>query len=136
MVTYGTFYFLVPRMMGRELYSSSMAHWHFVLALGGTLLYIMAMWASGVSQGLLALTVDEVGELRFSFRDIMSSMVPYYALRFCAGLTFLAGTCMMVWNLYMTIRGGRLVDAGVPPVPEEWRIPSPADRQSAQEVHA
>jgi cytochrome c oxidase cbb3-type subunit 1 len=122
MVTYGTFYFLVPRLVGRELYSTTVAHWHFVLALGGTLLYILAMWAAGVSQGLLSLSVDEIGEPGFAFREIMTSMKPYYALRLLAGLTFLTGTCMMLWNLYKTLRGGSIVLCEVPPVPDEWRV--------------
>ena len=123
MVTYGTFYFLVPRLVGRELYSRSLAHWHFVLALGGTLLYVFAMWGAGVSEGLLSLSVDRVGELSYSFREIMSSLKPYYALRLVAGLVFLAGTLMMVWNFYKTVSGATLVLSSPAPVPEQWRVP-------------
>ena len=75
MITYGTFYFMVPRLVGRELFSTRLANIHFWLALAGTMLYIMAMWAAGVSQGLLWLSLDETGELAYSFRDIMSTMV-------------------------------------------------------------
>ncbi|MBL4770858.1 MAG: cbb3-type cytochrome c oxidase subunit I, partial [Planctomycetes bacterium] len=35
MVTYGTFYFLVPRLVGAELHSTRLANLHFVLALAG-----------------------------------------------------------------------------------------------------
>ena len=122
MITYGTFYYLVPRLVGRELYSSRLANIHFVLALAGTLLYILSMWAAGVSQGLLWLSVNEVGELSFSFREIMSGMRPYYALRLCAGLLFLGGTLTMAWNLWRTISGQTLVTAKIPPVPLPWRL--------------
>ncbi len=44
MITYGTFYFLVPRLVGTELYSTQLANIHFWMALGGTMLYIIAMW--------------------------------------------------------------------------------------------
>jgi len=123
MITYGTFYFLVPRLVGVELYSTKLANWHFVLALGGTLLYILSMWAAGVSQGLLWLSVDTAGELSFAFRDIMASMQPYYALRLVAGLTFLCGTVMMAWNLWMTARGRSPLEVLPPPVPEHWQQP-------------
>jgi cytochrome c oxidase cbb3-type subunit 1 len=123
MVTYGTFYYLVPRLVGTELYSTRLANWHFVCALGGTMLYILAMWAAGVSQGLLWLSVDEIGELRFTFRDIMAGMQPYYALRLCAGLIFLSGTVMMAYNFYMTLRGREPVQALPAPVPEPWQQP-------------
>jgi cytochrome c oxidase cbb3-type subunit 1 len=77
MVTYGVFYYLVPRLAGKELYSIGLANLHFWLALAGTMLYIMAMWAAGVSQGLLWLSMDEIGELSYGFKEIMASMVPY-----------------------------------------------------------
>jgi len=105
MITYGTFYFLVPRLAGKKLYSVGLANLHFWLALAGTMLYILAMWAAGVSQGLLWLSVDEIGELSYGFKDIMASMAPYYGLRLIAGLIFLSGTILMAYNLYMTMKG-------------------------------
>ena len=105
MVTYGVFYYLVPRLAGKKLYSIGLANLHFWLALAGTMLYIMAMWAAGVSQGLLWLSMDEIGELSYSFKDIMASMAPYYGLRLIAGLIFLSGTILMAYNFYMTLKG-------------------------------
>jgi len=121
MITYGTFYFLVPRLVGRELYSVRLANIHFWLALAGTMLYILAMWAAGVSQGLLWLSLDELGELTFSFKDIMASMPPYYLLRLVAGIIFLLGTILMAYNLYMTSRGHKLVVVR-PPATNDDRI--------------
>ena len=114
MITYGTFYFLVPRLAGSELYSTRLANWHFWMALAGTMLYIISMWAAGVSQGLLWLSVDEIGELSFDFKDIMSSMTPYYLLRLIAGLVFLAGTLLMAFNLLMTLRGKQVLQVQAP----------------------
>jgi cytochrome c oxidase cbb3-type subunit 1 len=116
MITYGTFYFMVPKLVGRELYSSRLANIHFGLALAGTMLYIIAMWAAGVSQGLLWLSVDQLGELSFSFKDIMASMTPYYLLRLVAGLLFLSGTIMMAYNLFMTMKGKEAARVTVPAV--------------------
>ena len=104
MITYGVFYYLVPKLAGKDLYSTSLANLHFWLALSGTMLYIMAMWAAGVSQGLLWLSVDEIGELKYSFKDIMASMAPYYTLRLVAGILFLSGTFVMAYNLYKTLK--------------------------------
>ena len=122
MVTYGTFYFLVPRLVGGELYSVRLANLHFWLALAGTMLYIVAMWGAGVSQGLLWLSVDDIGELSFGFRDIMASMVPYYGLRLVAGIIFLLGTVLMAYNLYMTARGRRAEDPAIPAVQPAYAI--------------
>lgn len=116
MITYGAFYFLVPRLVGRPLYSTRLANAHFWLALAGTMLYIMAMWAAGVSQGLLWLTMDEIGELQYGFIDIMASMTSYYGLRFIAGFIFLLGALMMAYNFYMTMRSTEAVRVRPPQV--------------------
>jgi len=122
MVTYGTFYFLVPRLAGKELYSVGLANLHFWLALAGTMLYIISMWAAGVSQGLLWLSVDEIGELSYGFKDIMASMVPYYGLRLIAGLIFLSGTILMAYNLYMTMKGCKPVLVKPPKVDPAYSV--------------
>ncbi len=114
MVTFGTFYFLVPRLMDAGLYSVRLANVHFWLALAGTMLYILTMWGAGVSQGLLWLSLDELGELTFSFKDIMASMPPYYLLRLVAGIVFLGGALLMAYNLTMTIKGRRTVQVRPP----------------------
>jgi cytochrome c oxidase cbb3-type subunit 1 len=74
------------------------------------------MWAAGVSQGLLWLSVDQLGELSFGFRDIMASMTPYYLLRLVAGLIFLTGTFLMTYNLFMTLKGQHATKVTVPAV--------------------
>ena len=74
LITFGTFYFMVPRMAGAPLYSARLANIHFWLALAGTMLYVLAMWGAGVSQGVLWLSLDELGEVRFSFNDVMAAM--------------------------------------------------------------
>lgn len=124
MISYGTFYFLVPRLVGADLYSVRLANMHFWMALAGTMLYIVAMWGAGVSQGLLWLSVDEIGELSFSFRDIMSSMVPFYTLRLVAGLIFLTGTILMGYNLFMTLRNRQSVRVQVPAVDPAFGVSS------------
>ena len=116
LITFGTFYFLVPRLVGRELYSVRLANIHFWLALAGTMLYVLAMWGAGVSQGLLWLSLDEFGELRYSFRDIMASMPPYYLLRLVAGVIFLSGAILMTFNLFKTISGARTIQVRPPAV--------------------
>jgi cytochrome c oxidase cbb3-type subunit I len=116
LITFGTFYFLVPRLVGKELHSVRLANIHFWLALAGTMLYILAMWGAGVSQGLLWLSLDEIGELRYSFRDIMASMPPYYLLRLFAGLIFLSGVVLMTINLFKTISGAKTIQVRPPAV--------------------
>ena len=116
LITYGTFYFLVPRLVGVELYSVKLANIHFWLALAGTILYVFAMWGAGVSQGALWLSLDEFGELRYSFNEIMQAMYPYYLLRLVAGCIFLLGTLLMAYNFYKTIAGRQMVNVRPPSI--------------------
>ncbi len=44
-------------------------------------------------------------------------MHPFYIIRFAGGVLFLAGTLVMAWNLWKTVRGGR---------PDEAATPAPA----------
>src|SRR5690606_33104557 len=122
MVTYGAFYYMVPKLAGRPLYSVRLANVHFYLALSGTMLYIMSMWAAGVSQGLLWLSVDQVGELRYAFVDIMASMTSYYGLRFLAGFIFLSGTSLMAYNLYKTMGARKAIEARPPQVDPAYQV--------------
>jgi len=118
LITFGTFYFLVPRLVGARLYSVRLANIHFWMALAGTILYIVAMWGAGVSQGVLWLALDQIGELRYSFTDIMAAMNPYYLLRFVAGLIFLLGAMLMAFNFSMTIIGRRTIAVRPPMLTE------------------
>jgi cytochrome c oxidase cbb3-type subunit 1 len=78
------------------------------------MLYIVSMWAAGLSQSLLWLSLDELGEVQYSFVDVMRAMQPYYLLRLLGGLLFLAGTAIMAVNLYRTFAGARTVTVSPP----------------------
>jgi len=66
--------------------------------------------------------VDEIGELSFSFKDIMASMTPYYGLRLVAGLIFLSGTVLMAYNLFKTLQGREVVSVQVPAVDPPYGV--------------
>ena len=101
-ITFGALYYLVPVICGRKLFSVRLAHIHLGLALAGVMIYILAMWGAGVTQGLLWLNLDENGELKYSFAEVMRAIWPYYAARLLAGILFFAGTCLMAYNFFRT----------------------------------
>ena len=115
LITFGTFYFLVPRLFNTQLYSKRLADLHFWLAIAGTMLYILAMWGAGISQGLLWLALGDLGELSYGFREIMASMQPYYILRVIAGFVFLSGAVIMIYNFFRTIAGRKTATVRIPP---------------------
>ena len=109
MITFGSFYALVPWMWRQErMYSSKLVEIHFWLALAGTVIYVFAMWNSGIIQGLMWRTYNDSGTLAYSFIDSLVAMHPYYIARTLGGLCFLTGAVVCAYNIAMTIRTGRL----------------------------
>ncbi len=108
MITFGSFYALVPWMWKQErMYSPRLVELHFWLALAGTVVYVFAMWNSGVIQGLMWRTYNDSGTLAYSFIDSLVAMHPYYIARAFGGLLFLMGALVCSFNVAMTIRMAR-----------------------------
>ncbi|MCM8730396.1 cytochrome-c oxidase, cbb3-type subunit I [Hephaestia sp. GCM10023244] len=105
LVTFGSIYAVVPWLWKRErMYSPKLVEVHFWLALAGTLVYVFAMWNSGIIQGLMWRTYNDSGTLTYSFIDSMVAMHPYYVARAIGGLLFLLGAIVGCYNIWMTIR--------------------------------
>ena len=93
----------MPRLWRRErLYSLQLVEWHFWIATLGIVLYITAMWVSGIMQGLMWRSYDSLGFLQYSFVETVAAMHPYYLIRACGGVLFLIGG--LSWP---TMSGGR-----------------------------
>jgi len=106
MSAFAMLYWLVPRVWNRTLHSVAMASAHFWLATIGIVLYIVAMWASGITQGLMWRAIDDGGQLQFaSFMDTVLQLVPFYWIRLIGGLMYLGGLLMMAFNLFKTAKG-------------------------------
>jgi len=115
MVSIGSVYFLIPKLFGREqMYAVKLIDWHFWMATIGVVLYIVAMWISGVMQGLMWRAVNEDGTLTYSFVESLEAMYPFYFVRFLGGALFLCGMLVMAYNVVKTVSGARPVDAPVP----------------------
>jgi cytochrome c oxidase cbb3-type subunit 1 len=105
-ISFGATYFLVQRLWHRQrLYSQRLVEVHFWIATLGIVLYITAMWVSGIMQGLMWRSYDELGFLQYSFLETVQAMHPFYVIRALGGLLFLTGALVMVYNCWRTIRG-------------------------------
>lgn len=115
----GMFYWLVPRLYGRELYSKRMADLHFSIGTVGILLYVASMWVSGISQGMMWKAMNEDGGLLYpSFVETLLAIRPMYFTRLVGGTLYLVGMCMMAYNLWKTVRGAVPVEAAAEVVVE------------------
>jgi cytochrome c oxidase cbb3-type subunit 1 len=105
-ITFGALYYLVPKLWGRkELYSLKLVDLHLWIATLGIVLYITAMWVSGIMQGLMWRSYDDMGFLQYSFVETVMAMHPFYIIRMLGGVLYLAGALIMVYNFWRTIRG-------------------------------
>ncbi len=122
----GMFYWLVPRLWKTKLHSESLANLHFWLGTFGILLYVAAMWASGITQGLMLNATAEGGTiLKYpNFLETLNAIRPLMLLRVVGGGLYLTGFLIMGYNVFRSIRGAATVNGSMEvfvetPVPGE-----------------
>jgi cytochrome c oxidase cbb3-type subunit 1 len=113
MISFGSLYHMMPKLWDTKIYSQKLVEWHFWLATIGIVLYIVAMWISGITQGLMWRAFDEFGNLQYSFVESVAAMMPFYAMRAIGGMFFLTGTVLMAINMTMTIRQAKIENAAL-----------------------
>jgi len=107
LLVYGMVYYLAPRLWKAPLYSVKMANAHFWLSLVGILFYVISMWISGITQGLMWKEFNAEGVLVYpNFVDTVTRIVPMYWVRLVGGLLFLSGILLMIYNVYKTAQAG------------------------------
>ena len=105
-VSFGALYFLAPVVWGRErLYSLRLVSVHFWISTLGIVLYVSAMWVSGILQGLMWRAYDSLGFLEYSFAETVEAMHPFYIIRAIGGGLFVLGSLLMAYNLWQTAKG-------------------------------
>jgi cytochrome c oxidase cbb3-type subunit I/II len=121
----GMFYFLVPKLFGTTLYSKKAADAHFWTGLIGIVLYIVAMWISGVTQGLMLRATNPDGSLLYpGWVETLLAIRPLYIVRFLGGTLYLFGFILMLWNLTKTALAGKAVNGTADVVVEEKSAPT------------
>jgi cytochrome c oxidase cbb3-type subunit I/II len=111
---FATFYWLVPKLYNTTLYSNRLASYHFWVATIGIVLYMVSMWVTGITQGLMWRAFSPDGSLTYSFVETTKILFPYYLVRALGGGMYLVGLFLMAYNLIQTVRQG---SAHNPPVP-------------------
>jgi len=117
LVSMGALYYMVPRLFGRkQMHSMSAIEWHFWLATIGIVLYISALWISGVMEGLMWRAINTDGTLTYTFVESVKAKHPYYIIRLLGGLLYLSGMLIMLWNVLKTAAAGKSALAEIPAV--------------------
>ncbi|MDH3626392.1 MAG: cytochrome-c oxidase, cbb3-type subunit I [Acidobacteriota bacterium] len=103
MMTFGMAYWLIPRLFQTPLWSRKWMSSHFWLATVGILLYIVPIYAAGLTQGLMWRAFDSSGLLKYpDFIETVNQLMTFYHIRVLGGTLFLVGALMCFANLVFT----------------------------------
>ncbi|HEX6852528.1 MAG TPA: cytochrome-c oxidase, cbb3-type subunit I [Candidatus Polarisedimenticolaceae bacterium] len=104
-MTFGMVYWLLPRLFQAPLWSRKAAEIHFWTSTIGILLYIVAIYAAGLTQGLMWRAFDEGGRLAYpDFVETVMRLMPMYWLRVGGGVLYVAGVVICMVNAILTWR--------------------------------
>ena len=117
LISMGSLYYMVPRLFGqKQMFSIKAIELHFWLATIGIVLYISALWISGVMEGLMWRAMNADGTLAYTFVESVKAKFPYYFTRLLGGALYLSGMLIMAWNVYKTATSGKPVLVNIPQV--------------------
>jgi cytochrome c oxidase cbb3-type subunit I/II len=109
-LTFSVLYWLFPRLYNTQLWSTKLANYHFWIALVGMMFYVVPMYVSGVTQGLMWKQFTPDGFLQYpNFLETVIQIIPMHRLRAIGGSLYLTGVWLMVINLYRTAKSGKFV---------------------------
>ncbi|PTY07318.1 cytochrome C oxidase Cbb3 [Opitutaceae bacterium EW11] len=111
----GMVYWLLPRLWNKPLHSTSLANLHFWIGTVGILLYVAAMWTSGITQGLMLNATTENGTVLAypNFLDTLNTIRPMMLMRVVGGGLYLTGWILLAYNFIRTVSGAQAVDGTV-----------------------
>jgi cytochrome c oxidase cbb3-type subunit I/II len=102
-MTFGMVYWLLPRVFQTPVYSKRAMELHFWIASVGIVLYVVAIYSAGVTQGLMWRAFDETGRLAYpDFVETVLKLMPMYWMRVVGGLFYLTGMVLFGWNIFKT----------------------------------
>lgn len=67
------------------------------------------MYWAGFTQSSMWKQFTESGQLKYSFLETVTYLKPFYAMRSLGGALYLIGALIMVYNIYKTVKAGKLV---------------------------
>ena len=104
-ITFAAIYCMVPWLWKKDrLFSDKLVEWHFWVGTIGLLLYIAAMWVSGIMEGLMWREYTPQGYLAWTFVETVSAKHIENIIRALGGFLFLSGVLIMAYNLIRTVR--------------------------------
>lgn len=108
-LTFGMFYWLVPKMWNTKLWSNSLANVHFWIGTLGILFWVIPMYWAGWTQASMWKQFTAEGMMAYpNFLQTVTVLQPLYFLRAVGGTLYFAGILLAVYNLWKTAAAGTL----------------------------
>jgi hypothetical protein len=85
-LTFSMLYWLFPRLYNTKLWSTKLANYHFWIGLLGMMFYVIPMYTSGITQGLMWKQFNKDGFLQYpNFLETTIRLIPMHELRAIGG---------------------------------------------------
>lgn len=134
-LTFSLLYWLVPRLYQTRLHSLKMANMHFWIGVMGIMFYVVPMYWSGITQGLMWKQFTEDGFMQYpNFLETVTQLFPMYRLRAIGGTLYIVGVVIMMVNLYKTAKAGKFLANQPAQVPAKVPVAEEAAKQSWHRV--
>jgi cytochrome c oxidase cbb3-type subunit 1 len=105
MIMFGSMYYIVPRLVGREWRSASLIKLHFWACAYGVMLMVMMLLVGGLVQG------RDMDNTALAFTESTQSILPYLRGRSLSGMLLTVGHCVFAAHFGMMLLGlGRTSD--------------------------
>ena len=109
-LTFSVLYWIFPRLYNTKLWSTKLANYHFWIAVFGMMFYVVPMYWSGITQGLMWKQFTADGFMQYpNFLETVIQIIPMYKLRALGGSLYIVGVILMAFNLYRTAKSGQFV---------------------------
>ena len=110
-LTFGVFYWMIPKLFKTKLYSLRLANVHFWIGTMGILFYAIPLYWAGFTQSLMWKQFTPEGFLQYpNFLETVTQILPMYAMRSLGGGLYLIGFIIMIYNIVKTVKAGNLVE--------------------------
>lgn len=107
---FGLLYYLVPRMWRTQIYSTSLANFHFWIGTLGIVFYALPMYWASFTQSLMWKEFTADGFLAYpNFLETVTKIIPLYVIRSIGGTMYIIGVFVMIYNLLKTAGQGEFV---------------------------
>jgi cytochrome c oxidase cbb3-type subunit I len=111
MIMFGSIYYILPRLLGREWISEKLITWHFWTVAIGQIVYLVPLTVAGMFQGVA------MGDPTSTWEQVVRAMLPGLIGRSVGGTLLTIGHCVFAYHVYLMFRGAA-PRQGLPPFHE------------------